>query len=306
MPDHQKLQPDALAFVCRALEITPDRITDVVPVKKGMTNRSCLLTCNGTRYILRVPGEGTDQLIDRRQEAASYTAVQGTGLCDDLRAMDPSTGLKLTVYWPDTRVCDPNSEEDVPRCMALLRRFHAMGRKVPHTFDLFERIEFYESLWNGAPSRYGNYAAVKASVLALRPYIEAQPKQWVLTHVDAVPDNFLFVKDGGQERLHLIDWEYAGMQDPHLDIAMFAIYAGYNQPQVDALIDTYFTEGCPPAVRKKLYCYVAACGLLWSNWCEYKAQLGVEFGSYARMQYQYAEEFPALASAVDMEGGACP
>jgi thiamine kinase-like enzyme len=299
MPDRLSLRPDALAFVCQALQTTPADITDVIAVKKGMTNHSFLLTCGGVRYILRVPGEGTAQLIARAQEAACYDVVRTTGICDDIRAMDPATGFKLTVYWPDTRVCDPDAADDVARCMALLRRFHGLGLQVDHTFDLFDSLQRYEDLWNGAPSRYPDYAATKAAVLALRPYLDAQPKVWTLTHVDAVPDNFLFVTEDGRERLHLIDWEYAGMQDAHVDIAMFAVYAGYDRARLDQLIDAYFPEGCLPAVRKKIYCYVAVCGLLWSNWCEYKAQLGVEFGDYARLQYQYAVDFPALAAALD-------
>ena len=37
------------------------------------------------------------------------------------------------------------------------------------------------------------------------------------------------------EEIRLIDWEYAAMQDPHLDIAMFAIYSMYNKKQIENL-----------------------------------------------------------------------
>lgn len=109
--------------------------------------------------------------------------------------------------------------------------------------------------------------------------------------VEAVPDNFLFVQQDGKEEIRLIDWEYAGMQDPHVDVAMFCIYSLYNKRQVDRLIAAYFTEGCDDATRIKIYCYIAACGLLWSNWCEYKRNLGVEFGEYSLRQYRYAKEY---------------
>lgn len=109
-------------------------------------------------------------------------------------------------------------------------------------------------------------------MLELEAYLEAQPKVWTLTHIDAVPDNFLFVEKNGGTEIRLIDWEYAGMQDAHVDLAMFCIYAMYDRPQVDALIDCYFTEGCPQEVRTKIYAYIAVCGLLWSNWCEYKSR----------------------------------
>ena len=48
-------------------------------------------------------------------------------------------------------------------------------------------------------------------------------------------------------------------------------------------------------IRAKIYCYVAACGLLWSNWTEYKSTLGVEFGEYGLKQYRYAKDFYAYA-----------
>ena len=121
----------------------------------------------------------------------------------------------------------------------------------------------------------------------LKSYIDAHIAEKVLTHIDAVPDNFLFVDD----RIYLIDWEYSGMQDPHVDIAMFAIYALYEKEQIDQLIDAYFTEGCPEIIRTKIYCYIAVCGLLWSNWCEYKRNLGVEFGEYSLRQYRYAKDY---------------
>ena len=124
------------------------------------------------------------------------------------------------------------------------------------------------------------------------PFIEQHAEKKVLTHIDAVPDNFLFVKSAdGKETIRLIDWEYAGMQDPHVDIAMFCIYSLYDKAQVDNLIQAYFYDGCSETTKLKIYCYISACGLLWSNWCEYKRNLGVEFGEYSLRQYRFAKEY---------------
>lgn len=151
--------------------------------------------------------------------------------------------------------------------------------------------EHVETLWDGTPSVYKDYEKTKANVWSLKPYIDAHAGEKILTHIDAVPDNFLFVQKNGKEEIRLIDWEYAGMQDPHVDIAMFCIYSLYNKRQVDRLIAAYFTDGCDDATRIKIYCYIAACGLLWSNWCEYKRNLGVEFGEYSLRQYRYAKDY---------------
>ena len=163
---------------------------------------------------------------------------------------------------------------------------------------LFEQIEFYESLWQGSRSVYRDYPQTKEKILSLQSYIEQHAQPHVLTHIDAVPDNFLFVADGdGVEQIRLIDWEYAGMQDPHVDIAMFCISALYDRQQVDHLVDLYFENKCSREDRIKIYCYIAACGLLWSNWCEYKRQLGVEFGEYSLRQYRFAKDYYKKAVA---------
>ena len=111
-------------------------------------------------------------------------------------------------------------------------------------------------------------------------------------HIDATYDNFMMSDNSDDwKEIRLIDWEYAGMQDPHLDLAMFCLYAMYNREQVDNLISTYFTEGCEKAIRLKIYSYIAVAGLLWSNWCEYKIKNGVEFGEYSIRQYRFAKEY---------------
>jgi thiamine kinase-like enzyme len=138
---------------------------------------------------------------------------------------------------------------------------------------------------------YKDYLKTREKIFSLREYIDKNKCPYVLTHIDAVPDNFLFDLENGQEKLYLIDWEYAGMQDPHVDIAMFCIYAMYDRKRIDQTIDFYFGEKADRNVRIKIYCYIAICGLLWSNWCEYKRTLGVEFGEYSLRQYRYAKEY---------------
>lgn len=343
--ESSELQSDAIDTIKSVFNCASSDITDITVLKKGMTNRSFLFTVGtpssrtgirsmtcGTitrpevrkaekavkgvpesgKYIMRIPGEGTDKLINRAHEADVYKAISGHGLCDDPVYMNPNNGFKITKFLDGVRCCNPEDDSDLTRCMKKLRYFHNLHLKVNHTFDIFGQADFYQSLWNGASSMYGDHKLTTEHVKELRSFIDKQEKNWCLTHIDAVPDNFLFyhefASDGvesgvgengsGQntEQLQLTDWEYAGMQDPHVDIAMFCIYSLYDKEQVDHLIDIYFAgdDGkgiCPEQTRTKIYCYIAACGLLWSNWCEYKARLGVEFGEYSLRQYRFAKDY---------------
>lgn len=288
----RQLQSDALNTIRKALNVPIEEIKDITVLKKGMTNRSFLFTCKDQTYIMRIPGEGSDLLVNRKQEADVYHLIADKHLCDDLIFVDPVTGYKLTKYLANARVCDPSNVTDLSKCMQKLRQFHALKLKVDHEFNIFKEMDFYESLWNGEPSAYRDYRQTKENVLSLRPFIEAHAGEKFLTHIDPNPDNFLFSTDpDGNEDIRLIDWEYAGMQDQHADIAMFCIYSLYDKEQTDQLIDLYFTEGCSDIIRIKIYCYISVCGLLWSNWCEYKRMLGFDFGEFSLRQYRCAKDF---------------
>ena len=280
---------EVMATIARVYGVPEGEIVNIAPVKAGMTNRSFTFTYGETKYIMRMPGEGTDKLINRRQESDVYQVILPLGLCDNMLFIDPESGYKIAEYIKDARVCDPLNTADLTICMKKLKIFHSLKLQVPHVFDPFERIEFYESIWL-KQSAFRDYQDTKDKVMGLRSYVDAAKKEWCLTHIDAVCDNFLILGDGSGEIL-LIDWEYAGMQDPHMDIAMFAVYAMYGREQIDTLIDIYFEGQCAPATRAKIYAYVAICGLLWSNWCEYKRHQGVEFGEYSLCQYRYAKDY---------------
>ena len=275
---------------CRAEEVEA-----LQTMKTGMTNRSYSFFVHGERYIIRIPGEGTERLIDRAQEHAVYQVIAPLGISEAVHYFDPVSGIKIASYLTGASVCDSRDWGEVAECMAALRAFHSNALQVAHRFDLWERLDFYESLWEGAPSVYADYGGTKRRVLSLKRFIDEQPKDSRLCHIDAVPDNFLFVpREDGRREIKLIDWEYAGMQDPHLDVAMFIIYAMYDREEAEKLIGLYFTGGCDRLTRMKISCYIAVSGLIWSNWCEFKHHCGVEFGAYAQRQYDYAREYSEI------------
>ena len=284
------LQTDAISIIQDCFKVEVDEIKNITVLKKGMTNRSFLFECQNQKYIMRIPGEGTDHLINRKEEADVYQALENRQICDDVLYMNPDNGYKITAYLEDATNCDAENWDEVEACMTKLREFHELNLTVDHRFDIFGQIDFYESLWNGEKSYFKDYEKTKAAIFELKKWIDTLEKNETLVHIDAVPDNFLFTKEG----IRIIDWEYAGMQDPHVDIAMFCIYSLYSKEQVDQLIDLYFKGEVSPMIRTKIYAYIASAGLLWSNWCEYKRSLGIDFGEYSLCQYRYAKEYSKL------------
>ena len=284
------LENEAIQIIENTFKIDKSDIHNIHTLKKGMTNRSFIFTVKDKRYIMRIPGTGTDKLINRQEEYDVYEQIRNESYTERILYLNPKNGYKLSEFLEGTRNSKANDWQDVTQCMDLLRKFHKQKHSVNHKFDIWKQIEFYDALRN-APSAYKDFLITKDNVLKLKPFIEDNISNWTLCHIDANADNFLINKEG---RTFLIDWEYAGMQDPDLDIAMFAIYAGYSKEQIDKLIDIYYQDKCDEITRYKIYAYAAVGGLLWSNWCEYKQSLGLDFGEYSLSQYRYAKEYSKL------------
>ena len=62
----------AMELVAEVLHIPESEVTDLKCLKTGMTNKSFLFKARERSYICRIPGPGTDLLINRAQEKAVY------------------------------------------------------------------------------------------------------------------------------------------------------------------------------------------------------------------------------------------
>lgn len=261
-------------------------ILNIEPQKHGMTNDSYLFEYNNDKYLLRIPGDGSNNLVNRRHEYDVYQKIKNLDISDHVVYINPENGVKISKYIENCHNCSIDSDSDVHLAIAKLKKLHESNLTIEHNFDIFEKINYYEKLRN-KKSKYKDYFQVKSKIFSFQKYLKDNSKPPVLCHIDSVCDNFLIQN----ENVMLIDWEYAAMHDPDIDIAMFCIYSQLNKDDCDKIIDIYYSGNCDIKTRTNIYCYIASCGLLWSNWCEYKEEFGIELGDYAISQYEYAETF---------------
>jgi thiamine kinase-like enzyme len=259
----------------------------VTVLNKGMTNQLFVLECETGRYILRIPGEGTEYIVNRAHETAVYEALKGMHITEDVLYINGENGIKITRFVEDAHNCDPANEEEVTRCIRHLKKLHDRKLSVPHTFDIFVEIQQYERRCGVGIGEYDDSLETRSHVMNLRHLLAGCDKVWGLSHIDPVYDNFLVRDDG----ICLIDWEYSGMCDVHVDLAMFCIYAEYTKEQTDWIIDLYFGADATDEIRMKIYAYMSSCAYLWTLWCEIKKLEGVEYPEYEDGQYRLAKEF---------------
>lgn len=266
--------------------IQNDDVT-LIPLKQGMTNDSFIFSINNERYIIRVPGVNTEKIINRHQEYDVYQAIKNEKFVEPVIYIDRDKGYKISKFIENSHTVNPKDWNEISACLKRLRDFHSQLYRVEHCFDVFEHINYYESLMPKS-SIYDDYAETKQNIESLEPIIENLVKEWTLCHIDAVCDNFLVTEN---QDVYLIDFEYAAMQDPDLDLAMFIVYSLFDRQEIDRIINIYFENQVTPLKRYKIYSYIAMVGLLWSNWCEAKQDEALLNSSYAKQQYNYAKTF---------------
>ena len=281
----------ALKNICNELDFSKDKITNIECLKQGVTNYTCSFETNNSKYVLRIP-EFFSTPIDRHNEKKVYEELNKHNIGDQVLFLDETNGYKLSKYIYDHHCCNKNNNSDLICYINSLRDFHSLNLKTDKFFDVFEKINFYESLFENEGSAYKDYNETKSNIFKLKDFIDNCDKTYCITHMDDSCNNYL-ISDTENKGV-IIDWEYAAMQDPHMDIAILALNSMFDKAKTDWLIDIYFNGDCPVNTRYKIYAYIAVCGFMWSNWCESYRIKGVDFGEYSMKQYRYAKEYSRL------------
>ena len=289
-PDYYDKTPNLLLkTIENVFNVKENEIVDIKNLKAGMTNRSFVFSINNRSYIFRLPGEGTDKLINRKQEHSVYTAIKNLGVSDEVIYFDENTGYRITEYYKGARNTDAGNREDIEISMEVLRKFHQSGLKVSHSFDIDSEILRYRILCKERNAiRYSDNEETYEKMKDLIAVVKKMNVPRVLCHIDSNPDNYIRLADGS---VRIIDWEYAGMCDPIMDISMYSIYSYYSKSEMDELLKIYLQREPDKNETTRLYIYAALGGYLWAIWTEYKQSFGVEFGDYGMKMYRYAKDF---------------
>ena len=279
----------AMKLVAEVFDVPESHISDIRCLKAGMTNKSFLFKVEDRHYICRIPGPGTELLINREQEKNVYDAVAPLGITEHVRYMNEKTGYKIADYYEGARNACSTDWSDMDRCMDMVRCLHQSGIRVSHDFDIRERISFYEKLCGSHGAiLFEDYEEVRGWMDWLMDTLDGMNRPRCLCHIDANVDNFLFLEDGG---VKLLDWEYAGMCDPVMDVSMCAIYSYYDEEEMEKLLRLYLRREPSEDERFAVYANAALGGFLWSLWAVYKSALGDEFGEYTIIMYRYAKKY---------------
>jgi len=241
-------------------ELGPERIG-------GLTNENYKVTADGEIYVLRIPGMGTSEYIDREVEEHNARAAAEAGVNAEVVYFDTADGLMLTRYLAGCETMSPESfttQEGVPaRAGIVLKRMHASGKRFRFRFELFAMIENYmELLGRKDADLPAGYHDVVGEAGAVREALEARAPELAPCHNDPLTENFM---DDG-ERTWLLDWEYSGMNDPFWDLGDVSVEAGLGEAQDLEMLEAYRGRVVTAEDMGRTTVYKAMADLLWTLW----------------------------------------
>ena len=232
----------------------------------GLTNRNFRIDSPVGRYVLRLAGEGTSEYIDRSAERYNAQIASDAGVNADLLYFDEDDGTMLCRYVEQSITMDIGTFRDldaVKRAGLAFRKLHDCGGKFRGRFELFEQIDQYLSVVKklGASVPEG-YEDVHREAESVRRALSKHSLPSAPCHCDPMVENCL---DTGK-KMYIIDFEYAGNNDPMWDLGDLSVEGDFSVEQDDAFLFSYF--GTEPAGFDvgRMVMYKAMCDLLWTLW----------------------------------------
>jgi thiamine kinase-like enzyme len=233
----------------------------------SLTNLSYKLTTSVGTYVLRLPGEDTFDYIDRRAERHNSRITASVGVNAEVLYFDAEDGTMVSRFIEGVPMDGESFERDPmapARAALVLRRVHHLGPVFRSRFDVFSMIRSYlDILYKLQVPPPEDYYEVRREAEAVRRVLQASPVDLVPCHNDPWPGNFVMASGGS---LHLIDWEFSGMNDPIWDLGDLSVEAGFGAEQDRTMMEAYCGGCAPQVLYARLELYKAMSDLLWSLW----------------------------------------
>jgi thiamine kinase-like enzyme len=231
-------------------------------------------------------------------ECTNLRAAATAGVAPRVHWCDLATGTIVT-HWIAGRAlsaADLNDPEVLRRVASLCRRLHS-GVRMTNTVDVFAAQRRYRQQAAAArlavPAGYDELGPLMGQVAGA---LGASAEGSAACHNDLVPANI--IDDG--TRLWLVDFEYAGNNDPCFELGYLWNEAGLRPERLDDLVSAYYGRPRPDRVaRARLYALAA--DYAWTLWALLEATHNARGAEDVALSGWAAAAYARVRAALDNE-----
>lgn len=255
----------------------------------GMSNKNFKVELEGKIYVLRVPGNGSEGMVERANEEFNALEASRLGINPQIRYFNSLTGIKLADFIENAETLTAATiqrHDNMRKIAEIYNTVHNSRIRLKNEFNIIAEIRKYDQLLEKAGAQmYEGWENLRENIFKLEGYLNQLGVDLKPCHNDALYENF--IKDASG-KIYLIDWEYSGMNDPMADFAALFIEADFDEENQDYILKKYFNGNIPGNAREKILCYEILWDCLWAQWTVIKEAKGDDFGSYGRDRFNRA------------------
>ncbi len=217
---------------------------DIRPLTGGLSSaRAYKIVVRKQPYLLKILR--TEVISDPRNEFACMQTAAEAGIAPRIWVASVEDRLLITDYIE----AKPYPDDFLPLIVPTLRTLHSL----PH----FPKVVNYIDAGNGFVRRFQAAKILPESATAelFRLYadvVKGYPRndsQLVASHNDLKPQNIRF--DG--ERIWLVDWESAFLNDEYVDLAIVANFFVKDEAREEDYLSAYFGEPAGEYRRSRFF-----------------------------------------------------
>ncbi len=282
---------DILRNIKLVFRCDEEDITDFRTISEGLTNTSFIFGIDGMDYIYRHPGDGTESIINRRNEKTSLIKAKEYGIDPTYIYMDVIEGWKISRFVHDFREPDYKNFDDARKILDVLKRLHALPIEVDYGLKPWEdALAIERILKEKDASCFVQHEKLKEKVGRLHQKTADDGIKKCFCHGDTYKPNWMIKSDG---EVYLIDWEYSGFSDPGIDVGYYIVDAMYDFDDAKRFIRMYLDDQWTEQREYHYMAYVAIIAYYWFVWAMYRESCGAvmheALTNWHDMAVKYAE-----------------
>jgi thiamine kinase-like enzyme len=264
--------------ICEVLNCKEDEINNIVILQKGLTNILFTFVVRDKRYIFRYPGDSSAFFIYRKNECVAQK-LAAKAHADDTYVYIDESGVKISkfrencadlhgVYYYDVEL--------MKRIAKKIRAFHEAGYDLPNWKEYdYDPIYQCERLFKEASKVKGNLFKIFEKewimIRKLQKYADKDGIKHTMCHNDINIDNVLLT----DKTLDIIDWEFAGYNDPGYDFGRVIAGLEYDvdEPKISDILEAYFGRPATELEHLHWMAYTAIHNWYYVGWALYKESI---------------------------------
>lgn len=185
-------------------------------LRGGMMNESFVVNYNNKKYVLYIPTEQANEMVDRHLEKLNQSITYKLGITSKNVYFDETTGIKANRFIEGDSL-NHLDEYDEVKIATILRKLHSSKQLSLSSYHPFERLEqFVRERKYITKDVSPLYEGIWKTILRNKEYLLSDKQ--VLCHNDFQRSNI--IKDL-EDNYWMIDFEFMANNTPIYDIACF-------------------------------------------------------------------------------------